>query len=131
MLKPSDKTQSLEKQRTQLQNNSMHLWFRFIAEALNDAGLTVREVLEHFTMDIEWTEKSVKYDLWGTAQRRMFKKDSTTRLTTKEVTEIEKVVKRFLEVELKIDIKDFPSIDTALWGPIVKKHDKHKTYNNI
>lgn len=110
------KKPSLEEQvRTERQNRAIHLWFRQIADTLNDGGLSIKEVLQHFRMDVPWTEKSVKSILWYTAQKRMFEKDSTAKLTTKEATRIEEVVSRFLNLECGVNIP-FPSVESEYYS---------------
>lgn len=66
-------------QRTDAQNKALHVWFKLIATALNDAGLTVQETLKH-QMDIEWNEHRVKELIWRQAQKKILGKTSTTEL---------------------------------------------------
>ena len=48
-----------EKQRTIKQNKSLHLWFRLLADTLNEAGLDMRTVLKP-SISIEWNDKTIK-----------------------------------------------------------------------
>ena len=100
--------------RSQAQNDSLHLFCRLVAEALNDAGLTIEEVLKHFTMEIDWNEKLVKEMLWRVAQERMFGKKSTTELDKhEEITKVWEVINRFL-AKLKVESVPFPSKNREL-----------------
>ena len=79
-----DKIKDGDKQRTKQQNRALHLYFRFVAEALNDSGLDMRTVLKP-GVEIEWTEKTVKEYLWRPIQKIQLMKESTTELTRKEL----------------------------------------------
>ena len=99
-----------EEKRTNQQNKSLHLYFRHIAKALNDSGLTVDQVLENFTMELVWSEELVKEILWRTAQKRMFGKSSTTQLLKKEeIDTLHDVITRFLGEKLHLEYIPFPS----------------------
>ncbi len=79
--------------RTKLQNNAIHLWLTKLAKALNDAGLDMRKVLKPET-SIDWTMQSAKDYLWRPVQKIMTGKKSTTKLETKEVSEVAQVIDR-------------------------------------
>ena len=74
------------KQRTLTQNKAMHLFFGWLAETLNDAGLDMKKVLRE-DIDIPWTRESVKEHLWRPIQKAMTDKQSTTEITTVEPTD--------------------------------------------
>lgn len=76
------------KPRTSTQNNSLHLWFELLANALNDAGYTVQLVLKE-KIDIDWDKEKVKELLWRPAQKAILGKKSTTELSKLE--DIDKV----------------------------------------
>ena len=86
---------SVDKQRTIPQNSAMHLYFRWVAEALNDAGLDMRAVLKP-NVDIPWTEQSVKDFMWRPIQKLMLRKESTTNLTKQEVSLVYDVMHRHI-----------------------------------
>jgi hypothetical protein len=98
-----------EKQRTVQQNKALHLYFEIIAEKLNDAGLDMRAVLKP-NIEIPWTKESVKDHLWRPVQELYLKKDSTTELTTDEITKVYEVLNRFLAEKHGIS-QEFPSIE--------------------
>lgn len=100
--------------RTTQQNKAMHVYFTMVAEALNDAGLTVEEVIKHYRIELHWTDIMVKELIWKTAQRSMLKKESTTELRKqKEIDLIWEVVNRFL-AKLKVESIAFPSIEEIM-----------------
>ena len=99
-----------EKQRTLSQNNALHLYFELIATALNDAGLDMKETLPR--VDIPWSKKLVKEAIWKPIQLAWLKKDSTTKLTKSEVSEVEEIVNRWLS-EMGISV-EFPNIEHEL-----------------
>ena len=72
-----------EKQRTDQQNRALHLYFTQLAKILNEAGLDMRKVLKP-SINIPWTAKSIKENLWRPIMKIQLGKDSTTELTTKE-----------------------------------------------
>ena len=75
------------KTRTQKQNRALHVWLRWISEELNSAGFTVHEF---FKADHEmiWTPTIVKENIWRPVMRSMTGKDSSVRLSRKEVSQI-------------------------------------------
>lgn len=82
-----------EKKRTALQNKSMHRWFALLANSLNDAGYDAREVLEP-EVEIPITDKIVKNQMLKKIAKAMYDKDSTTELTTIELSECCKVLSK-------------------------------------
>ena len=96
-LEPPQQQQELEKlikdikppsRLSRQQQNSLHLWFQHVADALNDAGYPIQEVLKQ-KMELDWDKDSVKYLLWYPAQWRLLRKKSTTEL--KKLEEIDTV----------------------------------------
>ena len=97
--------------RTEVQNNALHLYCEQVAEALNDAGLTIEKVIKSFTMEHEWTKSLVKELLWREAQRFAVKKESTIELDKLgEINKVWEVMNRFL-AKLKIESIPFPDKD--------------------
>ena len=97
-------------QRTSPQNKAMHLFFRFLAEALNNAGLDMRKVLKP-AYDMSWTTQTVKDHLWRPFQKTMLKKESTTELSKhEEITKVHSVLMRELGKEFGLDYIPFPDI---------------------
>lgn len=95
------------KQRTLTQNAAMHLFFGWLADALNDAGYDMRRTLRN-DIDIPWTPAAVKEHLWRPIQIAMTDKRSTTEITTVEPTEIHAVLSRHLGQKLGIQCPAWP-----------------------
>tara|TARA_Y100000310_G_scaffold191453_1_gene191440 strand:+ start:2996 stop:3433 length:438 start_codon:yes stop_codon:yes gene_type:complete len=85
-----------EKQRSQLQNRSLHLWAAMYASELNDRGLDVRHVINS-TMhkpDVPWNEKSFKALVIHPIAEAISGRKSTASLSTSECTELERVINK-------------------------------------
>ena len=88
----------------------MHLYFTQVAKELNDAGLDIRQTLQNFTMELDWTPENVKEILWRTARKRLLNKHSTTELNKQDdITRVYEAVNRFL-AQLGVHVP-FPSYD--------------------
>jgi hypothetical protein len=96
-------------QRTIKQNNSLHLYFELLAGALNEAGLDMRAVMKP-SVDIPWTAENVKNHLWRPIQKVVLNKESTTELSTDEISKVYDVLNRHLGEKFGVH-EDFPSID--------------------
>jgi hypothetical protein len=97
------------KQRSDLQNSSLHLYLSHLAEALNDAGYDMKRTLKQ-EIDIPWGKESAKEHLWRPIQELLTKKDSTTKPTTKEYVYIYEVLSRHLVEKLGVNVP-WPSKD--------------------
>ena len=80
-----------EKQRSSLQNNSLHLYCTEMAAMLNDSGISVSVVYENIEAD--HTMENVK-QLFRTFAIAKYGKKSTTELTTDEMTKVYEEVNR-------------------------------------
>lgn len=113
-----------EKQRTLTQNRALHLYFQFVADTLNSAGLDMKKVLKP-TIDILWTKYSIKEYLWKSVQNVMFGKESTKTLTTKEIDIVYDQLNKFLSEKFGISVP-FPSLEELIWQEEFKsKKDKN------
>lgn len=99
--------------RTALQNRSLHLMFRLLADELNNAGLDMRTVLKP-EIHIDWNPQTVKEYLWRPVQLAQLGKESTTELTTKEIDQIFDTINRHLGEKFGLHA-DFPSIESLYW----------------
>ena len=99
-----------EQLRTYFQNRAMHLGFKKIADALNDAGKDMRTVLKP-TIEIPWTKQSVKEHIFRPIMKLMTNKSSTTELSKQqEIGEIWETIMRFmLQNEHLDEFIPFPS----------------------
>lgn len=81
--------------RSDRQNNAMHLWFRQIAEELNDAGCWVRHPFSD-NFEIPFTEVLVKEMLYKPIIKAMHGKNSTAKLTPAQLSEAAEVLTKWL-----------------------------------
>jgi len=89
-------TESVKTPRTDSQNKAMHVFFNHVAKALNEAGLSVTEVLSQAT-ELDWTEYRVKELLWKKSLKKLYGKDSTTQMKkTEEIDNVYEHINRFL-----------------------------------
>lgn len=86
-----------EDTRTIQQNSCLHGYLAQLAKDLNDAGLDIRRTMAA-DFDIPWTPQSAKCLIWHQVQHAMYpeKKESTTALSTKEASEVYKVISRHM-----------------------------------
>lgn len=98
------------KPMTRQQQKALHLYFTFVANEMQKAGMDVRAILKHFdSIDIPVNQKHVK-EIWRTAQRAHLGKESTTELETKEVDEVWELMNRYLAM-MGIHVP-FPSLES-------------------
>jgi hypothetical protein len=99
--------------RTTQQNRALHKYFSMLADALNDAGFSVRKTLKH-DIDIDWTPQLIKELLWRPVQILITQKESTTDLDKlEEITKIYDTLNRYLGEKTSVYIP-FPSFDEVL-----------------
>jgi hypothetical protein len=89
--------------RTDQQNKALHVWLREVGEALNDSGYDMRNTLKH-DIEIPWSEDRVKEFIWKPVQEAVTGKDSTTKLTTVEITEVHDILNKHLGEKLGIHV---------------------------
>lgn len=80
--------------RTDAQNRALHVYFRRLAEEMNDAGFELKRFFETKEMDVPWSAERVKDLIWRQIQEAMLDKKSTRKLTTEEVSRVYEVVTR-------------------------------------
>ena len=97
-------------QRTSQQNRALHKWFEMLAEAFNDAGKDIREVMKP-EIEIPWTAENIKNLLWRPVQEIYLQKKSTTELTTADIDKIYDILNRHIGEKFGIHVP-FPSVDT-------------------
>lgn len=81
--------------RTERQNNAMHLWFRQMAEQLNDAGYSATHPFND-EIEVPFTEVLVKEMLYKPVIQAMFDKKSTATLSGSQVSQAAEVLVRWL-----------------------------------
>jgi hypothetical protein len=97
--------------RTIKQNAAIHLFCEMVSESLNAAGWTKKKYFEAKNHDdVDWTQASVKEDIWRHIQTALFPdKKSTTQLETKDVSRVSDNVNRMLANSLEMPGVDFPN----------------------
>lgn len=91
------------KQRTNLQNSSLHKYLQMLADALNDAGYDMRRTLR-VDVDIPWTGSNAKEHLWRPIQKVLTKNQSSTKPTTKEYVYIYEVLSRHMVEKFGVNV---------------------------
>ena len=92
-----------EKQRSQLQNNALHVWLTQVSHALNDKGMDVRQVLQlSKRQEIPWTMEAVKQHLWKPVQEAYMGEKSTTRASSTDYPAIYDILNKTLVEKLGI-----------------------------
>jgi hypothetical protein len=96
--------------RTLTQNNAIHLWCDQLGKALNDAGYDQRAVFAQMRegVSIPWRDTAVKESLWKPIQAAIVGKDSTTKLSTTEVSEVYEILNRWTAEKFGVSVP-FPS----------------------
>jgi hypothetical protein len=78
-----------EKKRTNPQNRAIHLFCEWVSFELNNAGLNRKLKLPNIgVVNVLWTKDSVKEGVWKPIQKALLDKESTSDLSSKEVTEV-------------------------------------------
>lgn len=98
----------METQRSQKQNRAIHLWFRLLADTLNDSGLDMKTVLKP-SVSISWTDKTIKEYIYKPIIEAMLLKKSTTELTTKEIDKVWEIINLHLGEKFGVEVPPIPS----------------------
>jgi len=100
-------------QRTNKQNDSIHLYCERIATAANDAGfeMVLSSQVLNADVSIPWTKQLVKDHIWRKVQLAKYPGiQSTTKLQKNQVSEIAEIITRHLGENRGLSIP-FPSDD--------------------
>jgi len=87
--------------RTEQQNKALHKYFELLADDLNNAGLDMKVVLKP-EVDIPWTKETIKEYIWKPVQKAMLLKESTTELTTSEISKVYDVINRLISEKYEL-----------------------------
>ena len=98
--------------RTKQQNKAIHVYFKEVADVLNESGLEMKKVLKP-EVEIPWTEQSIKDHIWRPIMRAMYGIESTTEMNPAMINGIYETIHRLLSQKFGIDIP-FPSIDNVI-----------------
>jgi hypothetical protein len=100
-----------EQLRTELQNNSMHLYFKLISDQLNELGLDfIYTGLKGKELSMIHTPYIVKEFVWRPIQIAMFDIESTTKINTKQINDILDVLTVYFGD--KGIVIEFPSLES-------------------
>lgn len=99
--------------RTAQQNKALHKYFELLAEALNDAGYEMKEVLAVKEVDIPWTKDTVKSVLWKPIQDAMFHVEHTSDLEKILVDDVYRVLDRHISINFGVHVP-WPSEESLL-----------------
>lgn len=98
------------KQRTLKQNSANHLWYKHAADALNGAGVDMQVFLKK-RAGIYWTPEAFKETVFKVLAKAMFQVDSTTKLTTKQNSQVVEALIDFIARDYGVHIP-YPSQET-------------------
>lgn len=98
--------------RTGQQNKALHVYFKLVADSLNDAGLDMKKVLKP-TIDIPWSPKTIKDYIWRPVMKAQLIKSSSTEMTTVEIDAVYDVLNRHLSEKFGIYVP-FPTNEPSL-----------------
>ena len=107
------RVRQVKEPRTEKQNRSLYLWFKQVADGLNDAGATPQQI---FSKPVEqfWTPELIK-EMWKKAQKAMFNKKSTTQLfKTGEIDKIYDVFNKVLAERAEVQCPPFPNKEEVI-----------------
>lgn len=93
----------MKDQRTIQQNKALHLYCQMLSDALNDAGLDMKNTLKP-EIDIPWSADNVKDHLWKPVQLAVTGKKSTTELDTCNPSDVYEVLNRHIAEKFGINI---------------------------
>lgn len=108
----------MDKQRTEAQNRSIHLYLSMVATELCNQGQTLQDVVKKINrVEIVPNTHNLKEVLWREIQKTLLGKESTTFLTKGEVTQVYEVMAMWLAREFQIDLP-FPQDDEYQMGKL-------------
>lgn len=114
---------------TRQQQKALHLFFRQLADTLNQNGLTMSVILQKFVLDIPATETNVKELIFRPLMEALYGKHSTTELLRKgEIDGIYDAINKFMG-EMGVSCPPFPSLETQTYYQNlseIKKYEKEK-----
>jgi len=103
----------IAKKRTLTQNKALHKWFEFIANELNNLGLTFRySGLKDIDLEVYYSSLIVKEFIIKPIINTMFGIDSTTKLDTEKINKLIDIINKFFaKKEIYLP---FPSIESLI-----------------
>lgn len=74
-----------DRKRTKRQNDASHVYFKEVADLLNEQGISVRVILE--TLEVDFSKELVK-QIWQAIGMRKFGTPHTSELTTRQLMDV-------------------------------------------
>ena len=112
----------IKKQRTSQQNRALHLYFKQLADELNDKGQDMRTLIKE-EIDIPWSTTTVKDHLFRPLMKVITGKESTAKLTTDEIDRVFEILSKTIGERTGLHIP-FPSIETLIAEPYAELDSK-------
>lgn len=103
--------------RTHKQNNAIHQYCGDLGDALTDAGydlITFVKTCYKDGVSVPWTVEQAKENIWRPVQVVITGKHSTTKLDTKQVSEVYDAINRHIAEKTGVSVP-FPSIDNFIF----------------
>jgi len=118
-----------DKQRTNLQNRSLHKYFELLAEELNKSPLTMQEVIDKFKVEVDWNKDNVKATIVRTAARALYPDMAddegtvhTADLSTTQIQELYDNLDRWTASNFAIHV-EWPS-EESMYNESMKRFSK-------
>jgi len=97
--------------KTSQQTKALHLWFKQVADVLNEGGMDRRKILKSSIL-IPWSSESIKRDIWKPLLKTMYGVESTTEMKRHQINPILNIIYRELGKRAKgIELPEFPNRD--------------------
>jgi hypothetical protein len=77
-----------KEKRTSLQNRALHLFFKIMADQLNNLGLDCSIEIQNITFSVPYTDMTFKNEIWRPIQKTMYGIESTKDINTKQINGI-------------------------------------------
>ena len=108
-------SEHINKQISEQQMKSIHLYLQWVADELNQQGQTMQNVVKQISkVEIRPTKENLKEMVWREIQKAVLKKDSVTFLTKQEVSQVYEVMSAWLAKHFGIDLP-FPLDETRAY----------------
>jgi hypothetical protein len=99
----------VKRQRTLNQNAAMRVYFKLLADALNEAGVDMRDLRK----PVRANKDIVRDSIWQPVMTAMTEKESTAELSSSEVSEVYEVVNKWTAERWGVSVP-FPTHEEAL-----------------
>ena len=115
-----------EKLRTALQNKAMHKDMSNTAKVLNDNNVSAKDLFSCARSEIGITDRLIKEFWYFVMEEGFGLPPKTSKLSTRQVTEVREVIARAISVRLGVDIGDLPSLESMSSSSLINEHRSSK-----